>query len=225
MFMAPREAKCSRPRCSLAGHDVFSQRHTASPSSRCRRRLAERTRRRASATAPTPGSRRLSTGPTTRGITSPAFSITTQSPSRMSLRAMSSALCSVAIEIVEPATNTGSSTANGVTAPVRPTLTLDLQQLRRLLLGRELERHRPARELARRAQRLAALDVVQLHHDAVGLEVQRAALLGPLGAERDHLVDSAAAPPVRFHRQAPRPQERSACRRASAGPPARPADR
>ena len=36
---------------------------------------------------------------------------------------MSSALCSVAMEIVEPARNTGSSTANGVTAPVRPTLT------------------------------------------------------------------------------------------------------
>ena len=36
MFIAPREAKCSRPRCSLAGHDVFSQRQTASSSSRCR---------------------------------------------------------------------------------------------------------------------------------------------------------------------------------------------
>ena len=35
MFMADREAKCSRPRCSLAGHDVFSQRQTASPSARC----------------------------------------------------------------------------------------------------------------------------------------------------------------------------------------------
>ena len=56
-------------------------------------------------------------------MTSPAFSITTVSPSRMSLRAMSSALCSVAIEIVEPASNTGSSTAYGVTAPVRPTFT------------------------------------------------------------------------------------------------------
>ena len=36
---------------------------------------------------------------------------------------MSSALWSVAIEIVEPATNTGSSTAYGVFAPVRPTFT------------------------------------------------------------------------------------------------------
>ena len=42
---------------------------------------------------------------------------------------MSSALCSVAIEIVEPATKTGSSTANGVTAPVRPTFTAILRSL------------------------------------------------------------------------------------------------
>src|SRR5512138_3020507 len=67
--------------------------------------------------------RLLRIGPTTRGITSPAFSTMTQSPSRISFRAMSSALWSVAIDTVEPDTNTGSSVANGVTAPVRPTLT------------------------------------------------------------------------------------------------------
>ena len=41
----------------------------------------------------------------------------------MSLRRMSSSLCSVARSTVTPPTNTGSSTANGVSTPVRPTLT------------------------------------------------------------------------------------------------------
>ena len=35
MFIAEREAKCSRPRRSRAGHEVFSQRQTTSSSSRC----------------------------------------------------------------------------------------------------------------------------------------------------------------------------------------------
>ena len=77
----------------------------------------------ASPTARESAGRLLSTGPTTRGMTSPAFSTMTVSPARMSLRAMSSALWSVAIETVVPPTKIGSSTANGVTAPVRPTLT------------------------------------------------------------------------------------------------------
>ena len=62
-------------------------------------------------------------GATTSGITSPARRTTTVSPISTPLRTTSSALCSVAIEIVTPPTRTGSSTANGVTAPVRPTLT------------------------------------------------------------------------------------------------------
>ena len=40
----------------------------------------------------------------------------------MSLRLMSSSLCSVASETVTPPTTTGSSTAYGLSAPVRPTL-------------------------------------------------------------------------------------------------------
>ena len=45
------------------------------------------------------------------------------SPIRTPLRFTSAALCSVAIDTVDPATVTGSITANGVTRPVRPTLT------------------------------------------------------------------------------------------------------
>ena len=35
MFIAPREAKCSRPRRSFDGHELFSHRQTASSSGFC----------------------------------------------------------------------------------------------------------------------------------------------------------------------------------------------
>ena len=60
---------------------------------------------------------------TTSGITSPARCTTTQSPMRTSLRRISSSLCSVALVTVTPDTRTGSSSATGVRAPVRPTYT------------------------------------------------------------------------------------------------------
>ena len=69
-------------------------------------------------------SRRSTTGASTSGITSPALRIITVSPIRMPLRMTSWALCNVALVTVEPATLTGSMKANGVTRPVRPTLTL-----------------------------------------------------------------------------------------------------
>lgn len=56
-------------------------------------------------------------------MTSPALRSTTVSPMSTPLRTTSWALCSVAIETVDPATVTGSMTPNGVTRPVRPTLT------------------------------------------------------------------------------------------------------
>ncbi len=65
--------------------------------------------------------RSASTGPTTSGMTSPALRTTTVSPGRTSFRRTWSSLCSVAMPTVEPPTNTGSSTANGVVRPVRPT--------------------------------------------------------------------------------------------------------
>ena len=60
-------------------------------------------------------------GPTICGMTSPARWTITTSPSRMSLRLMSSSLCKVARETVTPPTWTGSSIAHGLSAPVRPT--------------------------------------------------------------------------------------------------------
>ena len=68
-------------------------------------------------------SRRSTTGPRISGMTSPALRSTTVSPIRTPLRCTSSALCRVARSTVDPATTTGSITPNGVTRPVRPTLT------------------------------------------------------------------------------------------------------
>ncbi len=68
-----------------------------------------------------PTGRSSSTTPTICGITSPARWMITVSPTRMSLRAISSALCSVAFSTTTPPTVTGVSRATGVTAPVRPT--------------------------------------------------------------------------------------------------------
>ena len=50
-------------------------------------------------------------GRTIWGITSPARMTSTRSPSRMSLVAISSSLCSVALVTVTPLTCTGSSSA------------------------------------------------------------------------------------------------------------------
>ena len=57
-------------------------------------------------------------------MTSPALRMTTVSPISTPLRLTSDALCNVASPTVEPAILTGSMYANGVTRPVRPTLTL-----------------------------------------------------------------------------------------------------
>ena len=56
-------------------------------------------------------------------MTSPPLATHTVSPTRTSRRATSSKLCSVARDTVEPATPTGSSSATGVSTPVRPTWT------------------------------------------------------------------------------------------------------
>ena len=120
--MASRRAKCLRRSSTWAGQDELGQRRSTSPSGLtasvpqtgqwlggCQGRV--RAGRRSSATS------------TTLGITSPPFSMRTVSPTRTSLRATSSSLCSVARATVEPARKTGSRLATGVSLPVRPTCT------------------------------------------------------------------------------------------------------
>src|SRR5919205_1032383 len=65
-------------------------------------------------------------GERTCGMTSPARSTITSSPTRTSLRSRSSSLCSVAALTVTPPTWTGSSAANGCRSPNLPTFQLTL---------------------------------------------------------------------------------------------------
>ena len=104
-----------------------------------------------------------------RGITSPARSITTVSPTRTSRRSISSALCSVARLMVAPAMRTGSRRAAGVSAPVRPTL-MSMATIRVVrLLGGELVRDGPSRVVGRRAELPLLDEAIDLHDDAVGV--------------------------------------------------------
>ena len=127
-------------------------------------------------------------GESTCGITSPARSTITSSPGRMSLRARSSSLCSVASLTVTPPTWTGSSTANGCRSPNLPTFHWIVVERRHRGGGRELPGDRPARVAPDHAEPPLQLVVVDLDHHAVDLEVERAAALLPGQALRDRLV-------------------------------------
>ncbi|MNN22594.1 hypothetical protein D3C81_1359580 [compost metagenome] len=119
--MARRAAKCliASLRCASQNRPP-EQRVTASPSSRSTAEphtghwVGKRISRASTG-------RCASTTATICGITSPARRTITVSPIMTPRRAISSALCRVALETVTPPTNTGLSLATGVTAPVRPT--------------------------------------------------------------------------------------------------------
>jgi hypothetical protein len=123
MSKAPRPARWNSRSRSWAGQDrVFGQRQSTSSSSLARA-VWQDGQVSGNLNSRSPPVRRSATGPSTSGITSPALRRITMSPIRTPLRLISSALCNVARSTVEPVTLTGSITANGVTRPVRPTLT------------------------------------------------------------------------------------------------------
>ena len=123
MSSAPRPARWNSRSRSWAGQErAFGQRQSTSPSSRASG-VSQAGQCVGNSNARSSPVRRSATGPTTSGITSPALRSTTMSPISTPLRLTSSALCSVARSTVDPATWAGSITANGVTRPVRPTLT------------------------------------------------------------------------------------------------------
>ena len=108
--------------------------------------------------------RLASTGPTISGITSPARRTITVSPSRTSLRATSSSLCSVAYVIVTPPTTHRLEHRERRHLARASGVHVDLPQQRGALLGRELVRDRPAGRVARRAELLLQRDLVDLDH-------------------------------------------------------------
>ena len=118
-------------------------------------------------------------GPTTCGITSPARWTITWSPSRISLRLMSSSLCSVARETVTPPTCTGSRIAHGLSAPVRPTRIAIWCELRLRGRRRPLVGAGPARTRVERAEHGLLGERVDLDHDPVDLVVELLALRAP----------------------------------------------
>ena len=81
--------------------------------------------------------------------------------------------------IVTPPTNTGSSTANGVTLPVRPVCTSIFCSNVGSFLGRELVRDRPARRVRRGAELPLQLGRSTLIDHAVDLVVDRVPVAPP----------------------------------------------
>ena len=139
----------------------------------------------------------------TCGMTSPARRTITVSPMRMSLRAISSSLCSVAFDTTTPPTVTGSSLAAGVSAPVRPTWISMSQQPRHRLLRRELVGDGPARRARHEAQPRLPVEPVDLVDDAVDVVAERGALCRHLAMEGQHLLGRLAHAHQRIERQAP----------------------
>ena len=117
-------------------------------------------------------------------MTSPALRSTTVSPMSTPLRSTSSALCRVAISTVEPATTTGSMTPNGVTRPVRPTLTRMSRSLVLTSSGGYLKAiaQRGARDVE--PSRRCTDDLVDLDDDAVDLVLDAVPVLAEVLDER-----------------------------------------
>ena len=121
-------------------------------------------------------------GPTTWGMTSPARCTITRSPSRMSLRLMSSSLWSVAFETVTPPTCTGSSCGPGVERARAAHPDVDPLERRDRRRRRPLERARPAWTLVKSPEATLLVERVDLDHDPVDLVVELLATVLPLVA-------------------------------------------
>ena len=111
----------------------------------------------------------------------------TVSPTRTSLRAISSSLCRVARCTTTPPTVIGSSIATGVSVPCRPTWIEMSSQHGLRLLRREFMRERPARRPADHAEPVLQAEVVDLVDDAVDV-------VGQFGARSARSRDSRRAP-------------------------------
>ena len=122
MSSAPREPMCStRPRTCAGQLSAFGQRRSMSPSFIGASGVPHSGQSAGITNARSVPSRSSTTGPSTSGMTSPALRSTTVSPMSTPLAFTTSWLCRVACRTTDPATRTGSMTANGVARPVRPT--------------------------------------------------------------------------------------------------------
>ncbi len=133
--------------------------------------------------------------------------------------ATSWALCRVAFSTVDPATRVGSITPYGVDPTRAADVDPDLEQLGVDLLGRVLERDRPARRPRRRAEPALERHLVDLHDHAVDLvgDDRVAVLAGVLDVGLD-LLERRQHPDLRRRSAGPR---RRAPRRRGTAPSAR----
>ena len=106
------------------------------------------------------------------GMILPAFSTTTTSPTRMSLRSISSALCRLARLTVVPASCDRLQFGHRRDRSGLADLDVDRQQPRRGFPLLPLVSDHPARALRRRSQPLTLGEVVHLQHQPVDLEIQ-----------------------------------------------------
>ena len=109
-------------------------------------------------------------------MTSPARCTTTVSPTRTSLRAISSSLCRVALETTTPPTVTGFNLASGVKRARPADVDADRLDDGHRLLGRELVRDRPAGRARDEAEPLLERKIVDLVDDAVDVVAERRTL-------------------------------------------------
>ncbi len=134
-------------------------------------------------------------------MTSPALRTMTVSPGRTSFSATWSWLCSVAICTVDPPTNTGSSTANGVVRPVRPTDTSMLRKQRGPFLRGKLESDCPARSARSKPQPFALTEVVDLDDHPVDVVAEVMAMILAKRAILGDLFDRVEHSEFRIHRK------------------------
>ena len=183
MFIAPRDAKCSSPRCSFAGHDVFSQRQTASPSSRTQLTAAARAGRRHH---PRLAVRRPPAEHRPDDSRDDIAGLLDDDPV-----AFADVLAREVVGVVQRRhRDRRAGQEHRFEHRERrdragaPDVDLDLSQQRRLLFRRKLERDGPARKLAGGAERAALRVGIDLDDHAVGIEGQRAAAARPIRRRR-----------------------------------------
>ena len=207
MSKAPRPARLDSRSRSCAGQDrLLGQRMSLSPSFSGASGVPHAGQVVGMTNSRSVPSRRSTTGPRISGMTSPALRSTTVSPMRTPLRCTSVALCSVARSTVDPATTTGSMTPNGVTRPVRPTLTWMSRSCGVDLLGRVLEGDGPPRRARGGAEPALHRDLVDLDDDPVDLVLDVVAVLPRVRDEGVDLLDRVDDPEVGGDRHAPRPE-------------------
>ncbi len=101
---------------------------------------------------------------------------------------MSSSLWRVASLIVTPPTETGSSTAKGRMSPNLPTFHMTFSRRVMAVVGANFQATAQRGSLPTEPRRALQLEIVDLHHHPVDLEVQLSAAPLPVQALLDHLV-------------------------------------